>query len=197
VFSRLLEFVALYGILLMPIGAIVFVEHYLFPRIGLQRYWLQASERSVNWPALVSWFGAVAIACVANYAGWMHLFFIPLPLWFIAAAAYTVLAASAGAIGCVNDAAATVAPIQAEARAPHAEDKNDEPILTHYGSWAVSWVGAIALVSLLACVALPFWVVFNESLTYADRLASYRVWLAWASVTHLIACAAWVMARIR
>ena len=36
VFTKLLSFVALFGILLSPVGAIVFVEHWLFPRIGFQ-----------------------------------------------------------------------------------------------------------------------------------------------------------------
>ena len=35
VFTKLLDFVGVYGLLLMPVGAIVFVEHWIFPRIGL------------------------------------------------------------------------------------------------------------------------------------------------------------------
>jgi NCS1 family nucleobase:cation symporter-1 len=195
VFSRLLEFVALYGILLMPIGAIVFVEHYVFPKIGLRRYWLRTSGRSVNWPALVAWFGAVMLACVANYRGWMHLFFIPLPLWFLAATAYTVLAAAAGATSRVHDVVATVAPIHNAVRAQRHEYEHPESIVTIKKPWFLPIVGIVALLALLACLALPFWVVFNESLSYADRLIRYRVWLAWASVTHLAACAVWIMSK--
>jgi NCS1 family nucleobase:cation symporter-1 len=201
VFSRLLEFVALYGILLMPIGAIVFVEHYLFPKIGLQQYWLHASGRSVNWPALVSWFGAVAIACGVYHARWMHLFFVPLPLWFLTAAVYTALAARAGAAGGKQNRGVEWETgrkgsfdFSATRESPPRPLSPSPPLVR---PWMVSIVGAIALFALLACVALPFWVVVNDSRLYADRLASYRVWLAWASITHLAACAVWVAARLR
>ena len=41
VFTSLLQFVAFYGILLMPVGAIVLVEHWIFPRIGFQQFWAE------------------------------------------------------------------------------------------------------------------------------------------------------------
>jgi NCS1 family nucleobase:cation symporter-1 len=198
VFSRLLEFVALYGILLMPIGAIVFVEHYLFPRIGLQRYWWQASGRSVNWPALVAWFGAVALACAINFAGLMHLFFIPLPMWFFTAVVYTALAAWAGAAGRSQTNTACHEPGFVAARPEIWGEDNSESRLAKPGQWwLISTAGVIALLALLACITLPFWVLLTESPAYADRLERYRIWLAWASVTHLVACAVWVMAKDR
>jgi NCS1 family nucleobase:cation symporter-1 len=197
VFSRLLEFVALYGILLMPIGAIVFVEHYLFSKLGLRRYWWQSTGRMVNWPALVAWFGAVAGACAINVAGLMHLFFIPLPLWFFTAALYTALAALAGAAARRDDAAASTSPSPAVPR-NHLANESGKPIAEKpSNAWFITFVGALALLALLTCVALPFWVVFNDSAAYSVRLASYRTWLAWASVTHLTACAVWVLAKDR
>ena len=39
VFTGLLDFVGIYGLLLVPVGAFVFAEHWIFPRIGLTRYW--------------------------------------------------------------------------------------------------------------------------------------------------------------
>ena len=39
VFTRLLDFVGLYGLLLAPAGAIVLAEHWIFPRLGLTQYW--------------------------------------------------------------------------------------------------------------------------------------------------------------
>ncbi|MGH9510326.1 MAG: purine-cytosine permease family protein, partial [Terriglobales bacterium] len=59
VFTGLLNFVGIYGLLLAPTGAIVVTEHWIFPRLGLTRYW--ASHRGVllNWPALVSWTVAI------------------------------------------------------------------------------------------------------------------------------------------
>ena len=39
VFTRMLDFVGIYGLLLGPAGAIVMAEHWLFPRLGYTRYW--------------------------------------------------------------------------------------------------------------------------------------------------------------
>jgi len=36
-FVRLLDYVAIYGLLLMPVGAIVFAEHWIFPRLGIEQ----------------------------------------------------------------------------------------------------------------------------------------------------------------
>jgi len=55
VFTRLLDFVGLMGLILAPVGAIVVAEHWIFPRIGLTRYWTQDQARSFNWPALGAW----------------------------------------------------------------------------------------------------------------------------------------------
>ncbi|MBI4579178.1 MAG: hypothetical protein HY718_05715, partial [Planctomycetes bacterium] len=37
-FMKLLDFVAIYGLLLMPVGAIVVTEHWVFPWLGLRQY---------------------------------------------------------------------------------------------------------------------------------------------------------------
>ncbi len=198
VFTRLLDFVGLYGVLLMPIGAIVLVEHYLFPKIGLTRYWFSHTGRVVNWPALLAWFGAVGLACYLHFAGIVHLFFVPLPIWFLTAAAYTVLCMFCGAKSSVHFAARGQS-IETESAAFHsaaradAESTTDEP----YNSQMFSIIGIVALLALVTCVALPLWVLVTESSPYAERLASYRIWLAWASVTHLLTCAIWVMKKVR
>ena len=62
VFTKLLAFVAIYGILLVPVGTIVVTEHWVFPRLGLTQYWSTRKGKRVNWPALVSW--AVALLFV-------------------------------------------------------------------------------------------------------------------------------------
>jgi NCS1 family nucleobase:cation symporter-1 len=198
VFTRLLDFVGLYGVLLMPIGAIVLVEHYVFPRIGLTRYWFLHTGRVVNWPALVVWFGAVGLACYLHFAGIMHLFFVPLPIWFLTAAAYTVLCMFCGAKSSAHfatrgDSIETESAPFHSAAPGDAESTTDEP----YNSRLFSIIGIVAVLALVICVALPLWVLVAESRPYAERLASYRFWLGWASVTHLFTCAIWVMTKVR
>jgi NCS1 family nucleobase:cation symporter-1 len=197
VFTRLLEFVGLYGILLMPIGAIVWVEHYVFPRIGLTRYWFSQTDRVVNWPALVVWFGAVSLACYLHFAGILHLFFVPLPIWFLTAIAYTLLSVFFGAKSLARASvelspAGFPSPSRSVAPVKDAAPADSSGLSSLY-----SIVGIVALVALCACVALALWVGLSDSQPYAERLANYRAWLAWASVTHLVACAVWVMTKVR
>lgn len=89
---KLLEFVAVYGLLLMPMGAVVFVDIYLLPKFGLTSNYAQASRQHFNWAAGLTWFITLA-ACFAfvRYFGNDKIFFAGLPGWFIAAALYLVL----------------------------------------------------------------------------------------------------------
>ncbi len=86
-FMKLLDYVAIYGLVLMPIGAIVFAEHWIFPRLGLPRYRAEGGRMLLNPQALAVWVGTLAVCRFLP----LHLFFLWLPGWFIAVAAYTLL----------------------------------------------------------------------------------------------------------
>ena len=90
VFLKLLDYVALYGLVLMPVGAIVLAEHWLFPRLGLPRYRAEAEGTLINWRAALVWAGTLA-AC---YFMPLHLFYRWLPGYAIALAGYVVLGLS-------------------------------------------------------------------------------------------------------
>lgn len=102
VFTYLLDFVFLYGILLMPMGAVVVMEHWVFSRLGLRPYWATEQNRAVNWPALLAWaaaLAAVTVCWLAEAGGHpiVHRFFLAVPIWFFTAILYTALAAFWGA----------------------------------------------------------------------------------------------------
>ena len=90
-FLKLLDYVAIYGLVLMPIGAIVFAEHWIFPRLGIEQYQAEKKGWAFNWAALAVWLGTLAVAFVLP----LHLYFRWLPCWFIAVTAYTGLMAAA------------------------------------------------------------------------------------------------------
>ncbi|HDL19166.1 MAG TPA: hypothetical protein ENH29_08935 [Bacteroidetes bacterium] len=87
VFMRLLDFVALYGLILMPIGAVVFAEHWLLPLLGIRQYRAETEHLFINWAALVTWIGTLVIVFLLP----LHLFFKWLPGYFIALAMYILL----------------------------------------------------------------------------------------------------------
>jgi cytosine permease len=89
-FLKLLDYVAIYGLVLMPIGAVVFAEHWVFPLLKIPQYQAETKGWAFNWAALAVWLGTLAVA----FALPIHLYFRWLPGWFIALAAYTALMAA-------------------------------------------------------------------------------------------------------
>ena len=189
VFSKLLEFVALYGILLSPVGAVVFVEHWLFPRLGWRQYWFSETGKWISWPALGAWMICVCIGLGLWWTETLHMFFIAIPLWFVAAAVYLIFAAVAGA--------RLAGPaVEADQKSP-APSGIDDPITAVARPLWLWMLGSLALVSLLVALALPVWVVLGVNELYESRLASYYNWLGVTSVIHLLAVATWVVAGER
>ena len=48
IFTKMLDFVVVYGLILMPMGAIVVLEHWLFPRLGWNRFWAARKGLLIN-----------------------------------------------------------------------------------------------------------------------------------------------------
>ncbi len=88
---RLLDFVALWGMILMPMGAVIFVDFWLLPRLGMRSNFAEASGRSVNWAAGLAWILTVALCAVLVKAGHTQIYFVSLPGWFVAVILYIIL----------------------------------------------------------------------------------------------------------
>jgi purine-cytosine permease-like protein len=88
---KLLGFVALYGLVLMPMGAIIFVDFWLAGRLGFRPFDAEATGSGVNWAAGVTWIATVAACLGVVGAGAAEIFFVGLPGWFVAAAMYVLL----------------------------------------------------------------------------------------------------------
>ncbi|MEZ4699227.1 MAG: hypothetical protein R2834_02765 [Rhodothermales bacterium] len=81
---QLLDFVALYGLLLMPMGAVIFADFWLLPWLGLQSNFAEWKGLSFSWPAALSW-GVTLLICFLLP---IEIFFKGLPGWFIATIIY-------------------------------------------------------------------------------------------------------------
>jgi cytosine permease len=86
-FMKLLDYVAIYGLVLMPIGAVVVAEHWILPMLGIERYRTERTASVFNWAAFVVWIGTLAICAILP----MHLFFRWLPGYIIALVSYTLI----------------------------------------------------------------------------------------------------------
>ena len=91
---RLLDFVAIWGMILMPMGAVIFVDFWILPRLGLRNNFAEATGRTVNWAAGAAWVLSMGVgtAIVARF-GQDKLFFVSLPCWFVTVLLYIGLSA--------------------------------------------------------------------------------------------------------
>ena len=88
---QLLDFVALYGMLLMPMGAVVFVDFWLGKRLGFQPNYAEQSGTEFNWAAALTWLATLAGCVLLVLKGGVQLYFVSLPGWFLAAILYVAL----------------------------------------------------------------------------------------------------------
>lgn len=89
---KLLNFVALWGMILMPMGAVIFMDFWVLPRLGLRSNFAEATGRSINWAAGAAWILSVAISSAIVFQfGADKLFFVSLPGWFVTVLLYVAL----------------------------------------------------------------------------------------------------------
>ena len=97
VFTKMLPLLTYAGLLVVPVGAIVFTEHVIFPRIGFTRYWANFKQLSRSVPAIASWGIGLAFGFGLNALNVMSFYYLFIPTWFVSAIAYTLLAKKYGA----------------------------------------------------------------------------------------------------
>ena len=59
--------VAYYGLFFMPLGAFIFIDYWVFPKLGLERNYSELKNLVFSWPAFIGWFGSF-ISCFLLYA---------------------------------------------------------------------------------------------------------------------------------
>ena len=87
---RLLDFVALYGLILIPMGGIIFADFYLTEKLGMQKYFAEKHGISFNTAAGITWLILLVSALIANQVIGVNLFFLPAPTWFAAILLYLI-----------------------------------------------------------------------------------------------------------
>jgi purine-cytosine permease-like protein len=85
---RLLDFVALWGMILMPMGAVILVDFWILPRLGLIPDLAERTGVGFNWAAGATWILTVAVCTALVRSGVTQIYFVSLPGWFVAAGLY-------------------------------------------------------------------------------------------------------------
>ena len=180
VFTRLLDFVGLYGLLLAPAGAVVLTEHWLFPRIGLTRYWAHYQGKALNWPALVAWVGAITIGLLLERTGVLHLVYLFVPVYLMTALGYIALASVAGARVPAPEGAAGIPGM--ERRRVH-----PAPTPAPRGGPIVMAAGLLAAVTLVLSLWLPLRAIPMTAAEVDAYLPTLQGWLLAATIAYLLA----------
>ena len=97
VFSQLLGFLGIMAVIMAPIGAIIFAEHYLFKKMGLTRYWRVGRGDNLNLPAAITWVVSALLAYILGSVFGIHIFFLFIPTWIAALILYPLLSSAMGA----------------------------------------------------------------------------------------------------
>ena len=197
VFRQLLDFVGLYGLLLMPVGAIVVAEHWIFPRIGFQQFWSSRKGQVLNWPALLSWIIALGAALGCWQGEVLHLFFLAAPVWVLTTVLYIVLAALAGARGPLPEPTEEVAPEPAPPEAAPAEaapaPARRSRVPLYFGVLAVMCLVSIVLFSY--CVFAGLMAPDAIMLQLGTIGIAFRDYLVIATVVYFISGVIWIRYR--
>jgi len=95
--QRAADILTYLGILVVGMGAVCIVEHFVFPKIGYTRYWNLYKKQDINWAALISWGLSLILFAVLFIAQPIHQNFWFIPCFLVAAICYIVLAGFMGA----------------------------------------------------------------------------------------------------
>jgi NCS1 family nucleobase:cation symporter-1 len=86
--GRLLDFVGTYGTVLGPMGAVIFVDHYLMKRTGLQHELADRSGLHVNLAVAIAWLLPVAVGLYLIFYQSLFPAYAVIPCWIACGALY-------------------------------------------------------------------------------------------------------------
>ncbi len=88
---KLLGFVALYGFILAPMGAVIVFEHFFARRMGLKPHFAEAAGLHFNWAVFGAWAASFLIFYGLSLWQGIFLSFLTLPAWLSCGVLYLLL----------------------------------------------------------------------------------------------------------
>lgn len=176
VFSQMLPLLTYAGLLVVPVGGIVFAEHVLFPKIGLTRYWAKYQKLSKSTPAIASWALALVFGFGLNSLDIISFYYLFIPTWIFTIIIYTVLAKKYGAD--LDYTGAILLDEKEQQQITEYQDemaKDDKPHVED-GSKLTKLLNSFAVISLVVISILAAKVMFySPTMTiYADNKSLFE-----------------------
>ena len=85
---KLLDFVAVYGFILAPVGAVIVFQHFFADRFGVRKDYALGATRPFNWAVLLAWGISFTVFFGISYFGGVFLSFLTLPAWLTCGALF-------------------------------------------------------------------------------------------------------------
>ena len=170
VFTKLLPLLTYAGLLVVPVGAIVFAEHMIFPRIGFTRYWAHYQSLTHSTPAVASWGLGLVFGFGLNVLDVMSFYYLFIPTWFFTIVVYTALAAKYGAKQAYPEQEAQVDAFNARVEAHQQQEAALENEHVEDVTAVSKLLRLTSLASLLVSIALAI-----KTFSLSDTVAAYEL----------------------
>ncbi|TXF89721.1 hypothetical protein FUA23_09745 [Neolewinella aurantiaca] len=176
VFSQMLPLLTYAGLLVVPVGGIVFAEHQIFPRIGYTRYWSKFQNYAHSMPAIASWGLGLVFGFGLNILDVMSFYYLFIPTWFFTIIVYTLLAGKYGAKEQYPAAEAEEKELNAAIEQFQEKKALEAPTPAHHTSVFTNVLRGIAFIALAVSLLLAGNVLFgsaNETAYLSNRETFY------------------------
>ena len=163
VFSQILPLLTYAGLLVVPVGAIVFAEHQIFPRIGYTRYWSSYSQLTFSTPAVASWALGLLFGFGLNAFNVMSFFYLFIPTWIFTILVYTLLAGRYGAKKTYPEAEKQEEIRQQHIEKFHEQKAQSEPLTVKDNSVFTKALRIVSIITLVITLILALITLFGSS----------------------------------
>lgn len=196
VFTQMLPLLTYAGLLVVPVGAIVFAEHQIFPRIGYTRYWSSYRQLTFSMPAVAAWGLGLAFGFGLQALDVISFYYLFIPTWFFTIAVYTLLASKYGAKEKYTEEAAAEDVRQETIERFQEEQAKEEPVHIKDVSMLSKGLKFIAISALAATLVLACNVLFGSA-TEVDYVANRELFYTYGFICTIIyfVLAYWALKR--
>ncbi|MGB5832039.1 MAG: hypothetical protein WBG92_08615 [Thiohalocapsa sp.] len=190
IYRQILPILAYAGLVLVPLGGIVFAEQHIFPRLGYKSNWHRLKGVKDNMPALITWGICLVFGFGLNFLNIIPFVYLFLPTWVVSIVAYIILAKKYGADRSYPEAEKREQEFQKQVEAYHAELAAKEQHEHVRGTTAlikiirVIWI----VIGLIVPVVLAWRVLFNSPNLYdyyVNRELFYDITI-WCTVIYFV-----------